>query len=484
MVIVVALVALTSAACGARLSDQQLTAARASADAAAGQDAGSDRSTGSGPDDPVVTGDPNIDGSTATTAAAGPGSGSGSSGGTKTTTAAGSAAGASSAAAPAGGNGGATDVGVTANTITIGNVSTLTGPVPGIFAGATVGTQAFYAYQNSKGGLFGRKFKVDARDDQFDTGQNRTQTVDLIGKAFAMSGSFSLFDDAPVEQLKASNVPDVSHALGFARVKVPNNFSIQPGVPGGPTGPMNWFKTKYPEAVKAVGSVYGDVPSAKALHQSYRAAAESVGYKFLYERGFSATETDFTSDVVRMRDSGVKLVYLFSVDEKTSARFAKAMKSQGFKPEAFAVNGTGYDADAMALGGEALEGMFIPLSTSLYGGEDSAVIPEVKLFNEWVQKVKPGFKPDIFTLYGWTSGRLLVQAMEQVGPKVTRDAVNAAIRKIGDFDSNGMIAPSNPGAKKPATCFIMARVTGGKYVRHDSPRDSFRCNEGDWFHTQ
>ena len=38
--------------------------------------------------------------------------------------------------------------------------------------------------------------------------------------------------------------------------------------------------------------------------------------------------------------------------------------------------------------------------------------------------------------------------------------MNAAIRKIGDFDSNGLFAPSNPGAKKPATCFIMTQVNG------------------------
>ena len=36
--------------------------------------------------------------------------------------------------------------------------------------------------------MFGRKFKLDVRDDQFDTGQNRAQTIDLLGKAFAFAG--------------------------------------------------------------------------------------------------------------------------------------------------------------------------------------------------------------------------------------------------------------------------------------------------------
>lgn len=470
-------VALASAACGARLTEQQLSATRASADRAATQAPG-----GTGTDSDVGGIDVPIDGSsTADTVVASPTNGAGRS--TATTVRVATGGGGPAAPLPAGGNGGATDIGVTATTVSIGNVATLTGPVPGLFAGATVGAQAFFAYQNSKGGLFGRKFKVDARDDQFDTGQNGSQTRDLLTKAFAFVGSFSLYDDAAVTQIKQSNIPDVSHALAFSRVEIPNNFSIQPGLRGGSLGPFNYFKNRNPDAIKAVGTVYGDVPTAKTLHQGYRAAAESVGYRFLYERGFSPTETDFTSDVVRMRDSGVKLVYLLSVDEKSAARFAKAMQSQNFKPEVFAVQATGYDADMVALAGSAADGMLIVMTTALYGGEDAAVIPEVALMNKWIQKVKPGFQPDIFTVYAWASGRLLIKAMEAVGPKVTRAAVNDAIRKIGEFDANGLFASSSPGAKKPATCFIITRVNASKYSRYDSPTTGFRCGQGEWFAT-
>src|SRR3989442_4212936 len=62
------------------------------------------------------------------------------------------AARASGAAAAAEPSGGATDVGVTATTVRLGNISTLSGPVPGLFQGAVIGTQAAVAYQNSLGG--------------------------------------------------------------------------------------------------------------------------------------------------------------------------------------------------------------------------------------------------------------------------------------------------------------------------------------------
>ncbi|MEY2468627.1 MAG: hypothetical protein QOF21_1325, partial [Actinomycetota bacterium] len=417
--------ALAATACGARLTDQQLAATKtAQTD---GQTAVDDGSS-----DVTV---PSDDGSATDTTLAG--SGGPSRGSSTATTLGGTGTKAATTnvhALPAGGNGGATDVGVTATQIALGNVSTLTGPVPGLFAGATVGAQAVVAYENSLGGLFGRKFKLDARDDQFDTGQNRSQTIDLLGKTFGMLGSFSLYDDAAAAQIEQANVPDMSHALGTGRLNIKNNFSIQASVPGGPLGPMNYFKDKNPAAIKAVGSIYSDVPSAVALHQGFKRAAESVGYKYIYERAIGATETDFTSDVVRMRDEGVKMVYLTSVDDKTTYRFAKAMKSQGFKPELFVVNGSGYDADVLKLAGDAAEGMIVTLSTSLYGGEDARIIPEVALLTKWVQNVKPGFTPDIFTAYAWAGGRMLFEAMERVGPKLTRANIVAEVRKMGSFD--------------------------------------------------
>ena len=83
---------------------------------------------------------------------------------------------------------------------------------------------------------------------------------------------------------------------------------------------------------------------------------------------FSATaaNSDFTSDVVRMRDSGVKLVYLLAVDDKSTARFAKAMQAQNYKPEVFAINASGYDPDVLALAGNAVEGMLVTMSLAMF----------------------------------------------------------------------------------------------------------------------
>jgi ABC-type branched-subunit amino acid transport system substrate-binding protein len=386
------------------------------------------------------------------------------------------AAAAPTTSAPAGGNGGATDVGVTASTITLGTVATLSGPVPGLFQGAVTGVQAWAAYQNSLGGIFGRTMRIDVRDDQFDAGQFRAGVQDLSTKAFAFVSNFSLYDDAGVAQITQSKVPDLGVAINATRNASPFNFSPNPVQPGGPLGPFHWIKQHYPDGISAVGTLYPDIPSSKAVYDGYRAAAESVGFRFAYARGYQATETDFTADVVRMKSSGVKVVDMLAADVKTVARLAKSMQQQGFEPQAFIVHSVAYDPSFLALAGGAAEGVVNIQTQAMYLGEDTS-IPEVRLFLHWFHQVKPGAQPDLFAVYGWVSGRLFARALQAAGPKATRAGVLEALHHIDDFDGNGMVIPAGPASKRPGTCYLVVTVKGGRYVRTD-PASGFRCGDG------
>src|SRR5579872_4357794 len=63
---------------------------------------------------------------------------------------------------------GGPDPGITASGITLGQIATVTGPVPGLFQGAFNGLDAWAAYVNSKGGIGGRKVTVIQKDDALD----------------------------------------------------------------------------------------------------------------------------------------------------------------------------------------------------------------------------------------------------------------------------------------------------------------------------
>ena len=470
---------MATVACGTRVSHDTKAAAVAAAGLGPGgarTAAGAGGSSGAG--DGAAAGDASLQGSgqTANASAAGGGGAGGSSsgggGGGATAAAAGDSAGTE--------KGGASDVGITATSVSVGNVSTLSGPVPGLFAGAVTGVQAFFAYQNSLGGVNGRQLKLVVRDDNFDAGQHKAQNIDLINKVFAMVGTFSLYDDAGGDELIKANVPDVGHALSQGRQKWPINFSEQPQIPGWRLGPLNYYKQHYPDAVKAVGTIVGDIPSAVDSWNGKKAAMQSLGYNIVYEGRAQPTPTDYTADIVRMRQRGVKMVDITALDVKGLARVAKQMLQQNFKPEIFVTGGIGYDANLIELAGaDAVEGLINDQTQAMYLGEDAATIPEVKLFQTWLNKVKPGAKADVFTIFSWTSARLFVQALKSAGANPTRASLLNELKKIDNYDSNGILAPGGPASKRPPNCYILLKIHQGKYSRLDSP--GYRCNDGGYF---
>ena len=477
-----------AAGCGARLSKQQFDAATSggsgtgagagtvggvsAGDQTASTEPGGAAATPGGATATTVTGGGTqagapVKGATATTAKAGGAQAAATGGGATATT-----------AAP-GDNGGATDTGVTANSITVANISTITGPVPGLFAGAVNGTQAFFAYQNSLGGVNGRQLKLQVADDRFDCGTNRSLTDQYAGSVFGFVGSFSLFDGcgAPIITGKPQ-ISDVHNALSLDAQKEPNNFSAAPVKAGLSLGVINWIKSKYPNSIGAVGSLVGDVQASRDSWNGAQKVMEANGFHFAYTRLYEPTETDFTADIVQMRSKGVKLVIEISADAKTAARLETAAQQQGWKPDAWIGGASLYDSQFLPLAGAAAEGTLIYNSTAMYLGEDSALVPEVALFQTWMKKTHPGAAVDLFTAYGWLSARMFVDGLKAAGPKVTRVALQQALQKVHSFEGNGMMAKTDPAGKGPASCFMMIQVKGGQYSRLE-PANGFECN-GDY----
>src|SRR5438270_7816893 len=314
-----------------------------------------------------------------------------------------------------------------------------------------------------------QKLEALPRDDQFDCGQDKTITETDIPKVFAFVGGFTLFDNCGAQALSANpGVPDIHNGLSIDAAHLANNFSPQPLRTGSGTGQFLYFKNKFPGAIGASGSLVGDVQSAKDSWVGIKKTMQDLGYNFVYDQLYSPTQTDFTADIVRMRSAGVKTLVLVSADVKGIARIAQQAKQQNFHPDLTILGASAYDPQLIPLGtADALEGMHIYLPTAMYLGEDRGSSKEVDLFLTWLKKTHPNANADLFTVYGWTSARLFVQALQAAGPKATRSAVMAELRKINKFDSNGMLAPGGPASKTPPVCFVIIQAKGGKFVRVD-----------------
>ena len=471
---------LMTAACGLRAPAQDVRAARRAAvgsgstrtaGLSAASEAASAGVSGGGAADSAT---PGAAGGTAAASSAGAVAGGGSAGPAAPSSATGNGA---AAPAPPGGNGGATDVGATATSITAGNISDLGGPVPGLFQGGPYGTQAYFDYINSQGGVYGRKLQLKVNDDQLDCTQNQAEYQNLVNQVFAFVGSWSLNDSCGAQVLAAHPVPAIQQALSTQFQKLPGSFSVNPYNAGAPTGYFEYFKAKYPDAIKSVGTIVGNQASAVQSWKYFKATMESLGYVIKYEDYFPPAQSNFTADVIRMRQAGIKMVFILAVNAPDLAIFSQEAHQQGWKPDVF-VAPIGYFGSyvSQAGGPEVVEGQWMPVVQAMFLGEEAASVPEVALFDKWIKQGFPNFPIDQFASTSWSNAALFVEALKKAGPQITRAKLLAAISQIHSYGDNGMFPDIDVASKKNGNCYLLLKIHNGKYVKVDDPPTGFRCD--------
>jgi hypothetical protein len=130
-----------------------------------------------------------------------------------------------------------------------------------------------------------------------------------------------------------------------------------------------------------------------------------------------------------------------------------------------------------------IEGLLGYNEYALFFNPDEADrIPELKIFQEWFQRTYPSQPANLYAMYAWADGRMFQQAVENAGSTLNRKTVSAALKKIRNFDSNGMIAPATPSSKTEGPhCYIMWEFSHGAFRRIGTPPTTgptggFRCD--------
>ncbi len=369
--------------------------------------------------------------------------------------------------------------GVTSTSVTVGQIDDLTIPIPGLFLGAKQGTEAYFDYINSMGGVNGRKIHLDAQDSMFTGGTIASEAATMSQHDFAMVGGFSLLDSSEKTIIDLERMPDVSFSLSSSMIVDPNVYSSLPN-PGNdyPLGFFRYLKKKYPSAVKHVGILWEDATaSTQSSETAFENAMKAAGFKIIYDRGAGPFETSFLSDILAMKSKGVQLFYTLELPDNFAATVAEEMQQQNFHP--MNIEGDAYSSQLIKLGGSAVNGMYIVQSYALYLGQDASSVPAVALFDKWMRKVNPNPDFEIESVYGWTSAELFVQALKAAGPDPTRAGLIESLDKITSFSTGGLAPPSNPAQNVPTNCFLLAQVQKGKVVRvAPSPSSGFDCSSG------
>jgi ABC-type branched-subunit amino acid transport system substrate-binding protein len=477
-------------ACGSRANDTLLSQARqAQLNQGGGGSGGLTTGTGGTGTGTTGTGTTGVGTTTGTgTTGVGTTGASGTSGTTSGTTGTTGGSGTAGTGGFNGDNGGATDVGVTSSALTVGLVADIGGAIPGLFQGAVRGTQAYLAKVNSQGGVYGRQLKLDVGDSKIECGEYKSQLQQRVAKDFAMVGSFALYDSCGVDVMKANpTVADIHSALSPSAGAIANNFSVAPLGSGWRTGPLSLYKKMFGDAWQHIGSVYAAIGGGKETWDAAKAVIQRPGAPWQghvsYDASYQPADTDFTADVIRMQQNGVKMIYMIAGNNAGNANVLHAVRQQASSkgwPVVF--GGSAYDVAFLKQAKSDLEASGVGPTYEdqqyalFFNSGDAQTIPAVKDFQTWYGRVSGGASPDLFAAYGWASAQLFVQALKAAGPKATRKSLYTELKKVTSFDADGILVKANPAQNKPGNCWVFTQAVNAQWARKDSPASGFRCD--------
>ena len=452
-----ALLALSIAACGSQLDPDTVAQVNGTAVGANGQ---------------VVTGDgtsTGLDGSVPDAARdSGGGSTAGDGGSTATGGSGDTAKGTGDNAATGGTKPGSchgfkNQTGITDDTITIGNSSDVSGPVPGLFEASQDAVRAYVAYYNATSSLCDHKLALKTYDSRTDAAADQQAYTKACDETFAMVGSMSAFDSGGAATAQSCGLPDIrSASVTFDRQDCTTCYGAQSTVATEFQNAVpDFVKRNHPDAAAHAAMLYINAGAASENAKTQVAAMENRGMKFDYVQGIDISEFNYSPYVQQMKDKGIEYVQMIGASAQF-VRLADAMQQQGFKPEVFMLDPTAYTSEFVQNGGDAVEGTTLFINFAPF--EEASSNKELQLYMAWLQQVKPGAEPSFFGLFSWSAARLFVEQATALGGKLSRASLLDSIAEVDDWTANGLHSPQHVGPRHTGECWRFIQLHKGKWV--------------------
>jgi ABC-type branched-subunit amino acid transport system substrate-binding protein len=448
---VLAVAALLPAACGTRLTDEEIEAgARTVVVDEGGTGSGTPTAAGSSA---VTTPD------TVATAGVDPSTGSGSGN---------VATGPVTTVAPAqGAPSGAPGASCTGKEkpIVIGTVGQQTGVAGAAVGDGPRGVAAWAAEQNAHGGLRCHKIRYIILDDGGDPSRNQALTQQLVEGEGAIA---IVQSDAPLSlqgsraYLEQHKIPVVGSEGGSdAFYAIPTFF---PQAPSGKTlaeatarGIADMATADQRQNVAIIACI--ENPTCHQVGE-YAGAA---GLRVVYEAQASLTSLDFTSQCNAAKQAGAKLLIL-GMDPNSINRIGASCRAVNFSP---LYAGSSTVVIPSLANDPNLEGLIVPGQAKpwMLGGD-----PAVAAFQAALKRYAPGVTPSPAALSGWTSAKLFEAAAAALGDQPTSADVLKGLYAIRDNDLGGLTYPITFTAGRPATrvtCWYRVQVKARTFVSPD-----------------
>jgi len=310
--------------------------------------------------------------------------------------------------------------GVGKDTLTLGSIQDLSGPLAGFGKQVRMGMLLAVDELNEQGGVNGRKISLKVEDSGYDPKRAVLAAQKLVNqdKIFAMIGHIGT-----AQNLAAMPVQFSKNVINFFPVTAAREMFD-------PFHPLKYaFAATYYDQIrlstaklvkeqnlKKICTIYQDDEFGLEILRGGEAGLKAIGMEFTEKTTYKRGATDFSSQVARLKSAGCEMVVLGTIIRETVGTIAESRKT-GFNP-VFLGSSAAYTDLIHKLGGPAMNGLYAAM-TSQHPYLDEASQP----IRFWANKYKTMFNedPTVFSVYGYQAVMHFATAAGKAGKNLTHE---------------------------------------------------------------
>jgi branched-chain amino acid transport system substrate-binding protein len=359
------------------------------------------------------------------------------------------------------------EVGVSAEAIRIGQVCALTGPAQGLGQEMQAGATAYFEHVNSQGGIHGRKISLLTLDDSYEP----EQTIEATKKLIDQEQVFMLFgyvgtptSTAAVPLTKQAQVPFFGPFTGAEFLRTPvraNIYNVR----------ASYFQETEAQVHQLVEVLGKKNIAVFYQNDSYGRAGLGGVQKALRQRGLDVVATGAyqrnTMEVQGALDTIQKVnpeAVIMIGAYKPNAAFIKAAKVARMQALFLNVSFVGSLPLARELDRDG-DGVIVTQVVPLPWDTSTPLVAE---YQQHLQQYMPGVEPGFGSLEGYLDAKIVVQAMRNAGPALTRAALTRALDSMTQVDFGGVTVSFSPTNHQGLDTVYLTVLQGGRYKQVQS----------------
>lgn len=345
------------------------------------------------------------------------------------------------------------------DTITIGSVTTNSGTAAAYGEAEVKGFELAVSEINAKGGINGKKVKLESLDDKGDATEasNAYNKLAADNNVLAVAGPTISATTAAVAPLAdQTKLVTIAPAATSDSIET-GNYLFRTCFKDSYQGEVAARFAAENLKVKKVAVLYGTGdPYSSGVGEAFAKAAEKLGMQVVdKESSSSADDTEYSAQLQKIQASGAELLYAPYYYSVAGPYIIPQARSVGF--EGYVMGPDGYDGLKLTGDKSQYNKTFY---TTHYSADDSSNTKVQDFIKSY--KSKNNADPNTFAALGYDTIYMIKQAIEKAGKNATREDVRNAVAGMSFEGVTGKFTMDKSGS--PTKSVIVLELKDGKPV--------------------